>query len=648
MNRTEKGAVLTLSLAFIIVFALLAGFFFLFGKLIGGDRELQNATDAGGLNVAKQALKRPKVKLQGLEQTYFGGLTNTGQEVDLLTYNRLVGQAMLVAMNASTEGTPKALSNAQQAIDMVCTGNNSIGGRLSTSLSSGSDMGQFFASLASANLVRMMGADASTSHMDSKYETGYMKAGTASNLDCNPNCLPLYPGTNKRISFVGDVLTNKQSGRKFNYISGYVNMNIQGIGRPISFVPLRPGSAPHLVSMNDFGAASKRPADLGMVPPNAFKAFGEAKDLSAAAGAVVGCLGADYTASIPRGYIVINNGGGHSFTGTLGDNQNIFAQELNTGIFVGPNDGSGNRAYTTDPMLYNQWLAYNQNLAAGKPTGPVPTSAGIYGASPSSIKSPSTQITYMDYANPTALATQMLPKFQQTYGTKYLSSPGVQFSSSSQIAIENVKTQVMAAFQHVKRVHDPSDPWFSFTASVPGPTGLEYFDHGRAYSNIPDFAKPGTLSQLFPQAGGQNIMEQIAQRMYQMKPDATAAEINSVLNGRVLPMGAIMYIYKSLAGTLTMTTSPPPWVNGNAVPDGNPQFSHVTYSTLYTSVDAAGDGGAPVYPYMRSNPVLYGDDQVTFTPSSGHNNLLGEVSFSHQAGFGGVPGANVGVFSDPN
>lgn len=646
MNRKEKGAVLALTLAFMIVFTLLAGFFFLFGKLIGGDRELQNATDAGGLNVAKQALKRPKVKLVGLEQTYFGGLTGTSQEVDLLTYNRCVGQAMLVAMNASTEGTPRALSNAQQAIDLVCAGNNSIGGRLSTSLSSGSDMGQFFADLASANFVRMVGAGSSTSHMDSKYETGYMKAGAASNLDLNPNCLPLYPGSNKRIPFVGNVVTNKQSDRKFNYISGYINMNIQGIGRPISFVPLRPGSTPHLVAMDDFNAAAKRPGNLGMVPPNAFKAFGAAKDLSAAAGAIVGCLGADYTASIPRGYIVISNGGGHTFSGTLGDNQNIFAQELNTGIFVGPNDGSGNRAYTTDPNLYNQWLTYNQNLAAGKPTGPIPSSQGIYGASPSSIKSAATMLTYMDAGNP--LYAQMLPKFQATYGAKYVNSPGVPFSSNSQIAIENVKTQVMAAFQHVKRVHDPTDPYYSVTTTVPGPTGLEYFNHGQAYSNIPDFAKPGTLSQLLPQAGANNVMDQIAQRMYQMKPDATAAEINSVLSGRTIPMGAVMYIYKSLAGNLTMTTAAPPWVNGNAVPDGNPQFMHQTYSTLFRSVDAAGDGGAPVYPYMHSSPVLYGDDQVTFTPSSGHNNLLGELSLSHQAGFGGVPGANVGVFSDPN
>lgn len=553
--RREKGAVLALTLAFIIVFVLLAGFFFLFGKLIGGDRELQNATDAGGLNVAKQALKRPKVRLSGLEQTYFGGLTDSSQEIDLLTYNRCVGQAMLVAMNASTEGTPRALANAQTAIDLVCTGNNSIGGRLATSLESGSGMGQYFSDLASVNFVRMMGEGASTSHLSDKYQTGYMKAGTASNVDYNANSLPLYPGTNRRIPFVGDVVTNKQSARKQNYIAGYVNMNITGIGRPISFVPLRPGSAPHLVSTTDFNSAAQRPASLGTVPPNAFKSSGAAKDLSAAAGAIVGCLGADFTAAIPRGYIVISNGGGHSFSGTLGDNQNIFAQELNTGIFVGPNDGSGNRAYTTNPTQYNQWLTYNQNIAAGKPAGPTPSSAGIYGANPTSIKSPSTMLTYMDAGS--SLYAQMLPKFQDTYGTKYLNSPGVQFSSSSQLAIENVKTQVMAAFQHVKHVHDPTDPWYSFTATVPGPTGLEYFDHGQAYSNIPDFAKPGTLAQLLPQAGASNIMDQITQRMYQMKPDATAGEINSVLSGKVIPMGAVMYIYKSLAGNLTLTTAAP-------------------------------------------------------------------------------------------
>jgi hypothetical protein len=46
----------------LVVIVIGVGFFFL-SKIIGGGREVANATDAGALNVAKQAIRRGAVNL---------------------------------------------------------------------------------------------------------------------------------------------------------------------------------------------------------------------------------------------------------------------------------------------------------------------------------------------------------------------------------------------------------------------------------------------------------------------------------------------------------------------------------------------------------------------------------------------------------
>src|SRR5215470_15505076 len=100
-QRKQLGATLALVAACIIVICFIGMAFFFVTRILGGGKELQNASDSGSLNVAKQALIQPIASISGAtdyDKAFSGLLDSHG--VDLLTYNRLVGQALLVALNA--------------------------------------------------------------------------------------------------------------------------------------------------------------------------------------------------------------------------------------------------------------------------------------------------------------------------------------------------------------------------------------------------------------------------------------------------------------------------------------------------------------------------------------------------------------------
>src|SRR6516164_3576047 len=62
-NSRKRGATLGLVAALALVITLLGIAFFFFAKLVGGHRELEHATDSGNLNVAKQSLRSPYLRV---------------------------------------------------------------------------------------------------------------------------------------------------------------------------------------------------------------------------------------------------------------------------------------------------------------------------------------------------------------------------------------------------------------------------------------------------------------------------------------------------------------------------------------------------------------------------------------------------------
>ena len=71
--QSKRGAVLGLVVVSTLVLAILGVGLIMLIMQLGGGQEIQHATDSGNLNVAKQVLRHPGIKLQnGDEQNIFG------------------------------------------------------------------------------------------------------------------------------------------------------------------------------------------------------------------------------------------------------------------------------------------------------------------------------------------------------------------------------------------------------------------------------------------------------------------------------------------------------------------------------------------------------------------------------------------------
>ena len=634
-TRRASGAVLPLIAATTLVLVLIGVAFFFMTMQVGGSRELMHATDAGSLNVAKQAMRKPDVELQSEESVNFGGLLDKGQ-VSLANYNRMVGQTLLVALNAQAQGTPESKANAEKLIE-VLEGSHGLGARLKDALSNSSKMEGHFTAISYVNSVRMLGNEASTKCDNVAHEVAYLEAGSPSNVDVDLSTMPYTSnGGFNQINMPVGTTTKEVSKNKLAYIAGYAPIQIPGFSKAITGVPVMPGKAPHLVSGKIFTANAQAPKGCGIVPPNSFKSGGETDKMKGNACSIVGALDTHFTASIPRGYLVIHNGPSTSFDGILGDDDQIFAKELMTGIYVGPGVGTA-RAFTTDKDQYDAWLDYNKKRLAGV-AAKEPSKRGING-DPLSITEDYVRVDWTDYQDPIKpTAASMLGAFQTAYPHRNAGTP---FSSSSLTSVELFKAKVVEAFGKVTRYHDPTDP--AFRQFIPAPTavtGMKAFDHNGVYGGVITFGTTGSLKQFLGQCDPSNrLLRQIEQRLHQIKPEADSNEFGRVLNTPSIGMGQTLYIYKGLDNKLCISPSAPPWAT-SVSPDGRAQRVNETYFLNQKTINAATDGGAPVYPFMVAPPAT-GTDSCTYTPSSGYKNLLGVMNFANST-------ANGGTFADPN
>jgi hypothetical protein len=441
-SRRRKGATLGLVAACVLVIIALGFGVFFLAKLFGGGREVANATDAGTLNLAKNAMVSPSVTLApGSEFSGCSYNVKTGLPdgtIDLFTYNRCVGQALLVAMNAKAEadaGSTTAMGNAQQELSDL----NTLGMKLANALN-GNDTGLQgnFQNGANANNVGMFG-NTTVNNAGSQYSTAYMKSGGASNIwftseqtpyDASSTGMPSQstmqaqtsnsPDPNPNSPYhnlqAGNYVTggNPTPANKY-YIQGYQAITVTANGyQPLTFygVPVFPQQKPHLVSVDDFNSSKASPDPNGSTPPNAFRIDASAQDKATAgnfSGAVAcaivgavfqnnsntGVVSPDFPVNIPTGYIEINNPMGNT---NQGGNLNAFL----------PTDASSNIFNNELFASFDQNLhAANGNLGGGLPAG------GAYGTSGSDLIAANASSTtdnpsggvFGDYATLSAWAT---------------------------------------------------------------------------------------------------------------------------------------------------------------------------------------------------------------------------------------------------
>jgi len=278
-------------------------------SFLGGARKFQDMTDAAALSVAKKELKVSVALTPGIEAENFSTLAKQdGGTVDLLSYNRVIGQLLLVSLNAQSEqadGSMSALSHANQLWYAVQGSDQSIGKRLSNRLENAELAYEPFQNMVNLQSLTMI-PGASPNFSSSQYKVSYMHAGDNTNVYLDESQLP--PGADVGI---GSLSKPKDlSGHR--YIKGYTGINIGGVFN-IQGTPVMPGCAPHLVSQRKFTEHLVSPTKDGFVPPNSFQSSarldGKHPNLKFMACAMVGSLKQSFPASIPGGYIEIQKSG---------------------------------------------------------------------------------------------------------------------------------------------------------------------------------------------------------------------------------------------------------------------------------------------------------------------------------------------------
>jgi len=176
MSRIRRrGATLGLIAVLSLVLAILGIAFFFLVKLVGGHRELERATDSGNLNVAKQSLTSPFLRVFGappydisdsfilgeVQKNFSEFRDMSNGQLDLRVFDRCVGYTFLTAVNASADNYPNppnplGIARARQLIQVLNDPTNGVGVSLARKLKSDPALDVNFASLADANDIQML------------------------------------------------------------------------------------------------------------------------------------------------------------------------------------------------------------------------------------------------------------------------------------------------------------------------------------------------------------------------------------------------------------------------------------------------------------------------------------------------------------
>lgn len=682
--RREYGGTLLLIVGSTVLMILVSVFFFSLIKVVGGERELQNANDAGVLDTAKEALENPSVALSTSTEKNNFNYARTGG-VNLKTYNRAVAQTLLVALNAHedaktagvTAGT--GLENAKTLTVSLQGGSNSLGGSLKNRLNTSFELIDKYSKTANANSVRMLGSNAIDG--SNSLSVAFLDAGSPGNVYVNENILPE--------PLPGNALTKKSRASGEQYLSGYRPIEVPLVGEIVA-ASVHPGQQPHLVSNAQFEVSRDSQAITGTsaaVPPNGVRIEGitqeqhSQKGMGATTSAVVGALNSDFPMSIPYGYIEVVNPQGFKGPDGVAMGPSIFTVELMSGIFLAQG-ATGVAAFSTDPVLIQQVAAYNQNPGAAAPPQIVdqngvpqiflqdgtPVTSLQQISTVTAISAPVTGCFAASLPN-VSQCSCLLSSFHKAYPHKFTIERG---DPSALISVENYKKEVWNAFLIAwpkwyaleRQGYNPFQAYV--TAPLPDPsltaphhTGLRLFPHGVALpvaANLPvspKISRAATIGELLNQIdqnrtpgtvsnNALQLLERIKQRIREIKPEATNQEMNTLLAGKTLELGEKSYIYMNQSDRrLVFNSEPPPGMvlkkDAQGVlasaqePDGHTTtVLSAEYQTLGLSVNPPHELAIhDVLFYVNPSPSqkAVGQDEVRWTNSSGFNNLLGRIEF---------------------
>ena len=394
-RRPRKGATLGLVSALVLTLVLLGSCFFFLARIIGGDSQSLNATDAGALAAARSILavgvpqNSVAPEFQGLGvNVHTGEPDPVSGQMNIFAYNRAAGTCALIAMNSLEDGTQAGIDNANRVTARLQDFGDSLNVAILASGQMGNDSAVSFENVANQNNVKMNGQQSSANLAGdlqfTSVPTGAGGVGGKSNVYFNSGSLNANLSTlaTRAEDSSGSI---RSSAQPFDYnspsyaqpplfqqgrplLKAYEPINLDPRLSPIYLCAVNPTARPHLIDAGRYNAGAPR---LGYAPVNAVRGRTQTLEgnrtnpntfVNAMACAVVGGLYNEYPVSISHGYVRIRNGPDARVAnptlpavfGAVDGRQNIFNNELwngagggggiyvsNNGVFGTANSGAG-------------------------------------------------------------------------------------------------------------------------------------------------------------------------------------------------------------------------------------------------------------------------------------------------------------------
>ena len=370
--RNQRAASLAMVAALILVLIIVAVVAIQLITLFGGGQQVQRATDSGNLTAARQALINISVPLPNNgDQLQFNGVSDkvagsTQGVVNLRNINRVMGQSLLVNLNAYAISQAGQDAGATTHASQINVAANNLGAALVDALTTSPSMQSSFSS--TSNLQPTVQYGNTNLSPATRPTFSYLNRQTASNVYVAPTQMADYSfTTNSSATYTNKVAawtTTVSSDPNNAYLKGYLDgMQPAPNFTPVHMIPLKPGDRPHLVSQAEFqqfsSAANGTNAFTWAIPvPNtlSIKATDKAQDNGYTGGfnayAIVEPIDpVGFAAVIPHGFIRILNGAASPASGVAAGSSDVFVYTMNnpqtypTGqsgalpYFVGANDG---------------------------------------------------------------------------------------------------------------------------------------------------------------------------------------------------------------------------------------------------------------------------------------------------------------------
>ncbi len=258
-----------------IVFIIVAIGIVQISMLIGGSRELANATDAAGLNTGRLATTVKVDINSGGDESQYSDVAEDSKSFSLKSIDRMWGKCLIVQANQDemkNDGydSGDSSSHASSMFDAA----TAISNRLADKLKDPHTLYPFFDQMSKQESMRMLGktAGASSDQIASAWKTSLYDREVESNVAVVQGQLP--PPFNMA---EGKNVIKASDGKL--YFQGYVP--IQANGNSICFVPFKLNAQPHLMSKKDFDSNTATAKPISEWPdavPNSFSCQGKSNN----------------------------------------------------------------------------------------------------------------------------------------------------------------------------------------------------------------------------------------------------------------------------------------------------------------------------------------------------------------------------------